>query len=307
MARDQVLGLEVVMADGRVLDTMRSLQKDNTGYDLKQLFIGAEGTLGVITAAVLKLHALPAQRQTLCLGVESPAAALEVLAALRSAPAVTVHALELMPRVGVELVVEHIPDCAHPLDAESDWLVLADLEMADEAALPSVVESLLTLENVVDGIMATSEQQAAQLWRVRESFSAAQKAAGVSLKHDVSVPLACIPQLLVEGGARIEALCPGARVVAFGHIGDGNIHFNVSEPADGPGRLLAAAPAITEGLYDLVSQLGGSFSAEHGIGQLKVELLERYRSPVELDLMRTLKSAFDPNGILNPAKILRPE
>jgi FAD/FMN-containing dehydrogenase len=301
--RDQVLGLEVVLADGRVLDGMRALRKDNTGYDLKQIFVGAEGTLGVITGAVMRLHPQPNHLQTLCLAVDAPGIALTVLDYLTRSAQVAVHALELMPAVGVDMAVRHIPQCRAPLDGAADWFVLAQLELED-AALTGVAAGLLGLEGVVDGVAAASEQQAAQLWHLRESFSAAQKAEGASLKHDLAVPLAAIPKLIADGSARIQALCADARVVAFGHVGDGNIHFNVSQPRGNAEALYHAAPAIGEALYDLVDELAGSFSAEHGIGQLKVDLLSQYRSEVELDLMRRLKDSFDPKGILNPGKVL---
>ena len=302
--RDQVLGIEVVLADGRVLDLMRALHKDNTGYDLKQLCIGAEGTLGIITAAVLRLHPVPAELHTVCLEIDSPTAALALLTELRGLAGVAVQALELMPQVGVDMVVRHVANCRQPFAGVGPWVVLAQLELADLGRLESAVESLLGVPGVQDGIVASNEQQAAQLWHMRESFSAAQKLEGASLKHDLSVPLGAIPQFLAIGAEQIESLCRGARVVPFGHVGDGNVHFNISEPPGDPERLLKAAPAIADALHELVAQLGGSFSAEHGIGQLKVDLLREYRSTVELDLMRLLKRSFDPRGILNPGKVL---
>jgi len=305
--RDQVLGIEVVLADGRVLDLMRALRKDNTGYDLKQLFIGAEGTLGIITAAVLRLHALPAELFTVCLEVDSPATAVALLAELQSLDGVAVQSLELMPQVGVDLVVRHIPACRQPFAGAGPWLVLTELELADIAGREWIAQKLLAVPGVRDGVVAGNAQQAMELRNLRESFSAAQKREGASLKHDLSVPIGAIPRLIAEGSRRVVALCPGARVVAFGHVGDGNIHFNVSEPPAEGERLVQAAPAIADALYELVVQLEGSFSAEHGIGQLKVELLARYRSAVELDLMRSLKRSFDPKGILNPGKVLARE
>jgi FAD/FMN-containing dehydrogenase len=305
--RDQVLGIEVVLADGRVLNLMRALHKDNTGYDLKQFFIGAEGTLGIITAAVLRLYPLPVELHTICLEVDSPTTALGLLGELQGLAGVAVQALELMPQVGVDMVVRHIPNCRQPFSGQGPWLVLAQLELADLERLDAVVEGLLAVTGVKDGVVASSEQQAAQLWHLRESFSAAQKMEGASLKHDLSVPVGAIPQFLTLGSQRIEALCGGARVVAFGHIGDGNVHFNVSQPPGDAECLDNAAPAIADALHDLVAQLGGSFSAEHGIGQLKVALLAQYGTEVELDLMRSLKRSFDPKGILNPGKVLADE
>lgn len=302
--RDQVLGLEVVLADGRVLDGMRALGKDNTGYDLKQVFIGAEGTLGVITAAVMRLRALPTRLQTLCLAIDTPEAALAVLGHLTRSASVTIQALELMPALAVDLVLQHIPNSRWPLSSGAGWFVLAELEVCEGAELNDVAASLLEVTGVSDGVAASSEQQAARLWHLRESLSAAQKAEGGSLKHDLSVPLGAIPRLLAEGTAQVEALCPGARVVAFGHVGDGNIHFNVTQPERDGEALDKASAAIAEALHSLADQLGGSFSAEHGIGQLKVDLLSQYRSEVELDLMRRLKHSFDPHGILNPGKVL---
>ena len=301
--RDQVLGIEVVLADGAVWDGMRALRKHNAGYDLKQIFVGAEGSLGVITGAMMKLHPQPAQLQTLCLAIDAPVTALAVLDHLnRFAPP---HALELMPTVGLQMVVKHTPQCRMPLASSADWFVLAELDLGEDK-LTEVAASLLALDGVVDGVAATSAQQAAAMWQLRESFSAAQKAEGASLKHDLAVPLGAIPELLTEGSARVTELCPGARVVAFGHIGDGNIHFNVSQPLNDGEALERSATAISEVLYALVQRLGGSFSAEHGIGQLKIDLLRRYSSDVELDLMARLKASLDPKGILNPGKVLPP-
>ncbi|HJW42149.1 MAG TPA: FAD-binding oxidoreductase [Rhizomicrobium sp.] len=305
MARDLVLGLEVVLADGHVLDLLRTLRKDNTGYDLKQLFIGAEGTLGVITAAVLKLFPKPARHATALVAIASPAAAVSLLTMLQDATGGLVSAFELMPRVGIELVLAHIPDTRDPLAKRSPWYVLAEATSAANLDLGAAFESALLRAGVNDAVLATSETQRAALWTLRESMSEAQKREGASIKHDVSVPVSAIPEFLEVATVAVLKAVSGARPVAFGHIGDGNIHFNFSAPAGSDGEaFLARWEEIQRIVHDIVHSFGGSISAEHGIGVQKRDQLARYKSETELDLMRTLKRTLDPNNILNPGKIV---
>ncbi len=307
-ARDLVLGLEVVLADGRVLDLLRSLRKDNTGYDLKQLFIGAEGTLGVITAACLKLFAKPTSRVTAFAAVPSPDAAIALLNRLQDETGGQVSAFELIPRIGLEFVLKHIPQTSDPLSAPLPWYVLMQAasagfplkDIAENAVARAMQAGLVT-----DAVFAANEAQAAALWRLRESLSEAQKHEGASIKHDVSVPVRAIPELLRRGIAAVENIAPGARAVPFGHVGDGNIHFNFSVAKGGDNdAFLAKWDAVSRAVHDLVHALGGSISAEHGLGVMKRDEILRYKSPVEVDLMRTLKRTFDPNNILNPGKLV---
>ncbi|HTQ13891.1 MAG TPA: FAD-binding oxidoreductase [Rhizomicrobium sp.] len=308
-ARELALGLEVVLADGTVLDMLRTLRKDNTGYDLKQLFIGAEGTLGVIAAAALKLFPLPATRETAFVALPDPAAAIALLAALQEATGGAVSAFELIPRIGLEMVLAHIPQTADPLAKPSPWYALAEaaggaatpLRPALEAALARAIDR----GGAADATLAASEAQRAALWRLREAMSEAQKPEGGSIKHDVSLPIRAIPEFLARGAALVETIVPGARPVPFGHLGDGNIHFNVSVPrGGGNAAFLAKWETMSRAVHDLVHSLGGSISAEHGIGIMKRNELPRYKSAAELALMRTLKRTLDPKNILNPGKVL---
>jgi FAD/FMN-containing dehydrogenase len=304
MARDLVLGLEVVLADGRVLDHMTALRKDNTGYDLKQLFIGAEGTLGVITAAVLKLFPKPARRATAFAAVPSPAAAVALLSRLQAATGGLVSAFEIMPRIGLELVVAHIPGARDPLSAPSPWYVLAEATSAAQFDLDTVFEAVLA-ESVTDAAIAANEAQRAAFWALRENMSEAQKREGASIKHDVSVPVSAIPAFLAQATDAVLQALPGARPVGFGHIGDGNIHFNFSAPKGGDAAaFLARWEDIQRLVHDIVHQFGGSISAEHGIGVQKRDQLARYKSAVEMDVMRALKRTLDPKNILNPGKVI---
>jgi len=308
-ARELALGLEVVLADGRVLDMLRTLRKDNTGYDLKQLFIGAEGTLGVITATVLKLFAKPETVETAFVALRDPAAAVELLARLQSATGGSVSAFELMPRIGLDLVLAHIPQTADPLAAPAPWYVLIEatsgaampLRDAFEAALARAIDAGLAS----DAVVASSAAQRTALWRLRESMSEAQKHEGASIKHDVSVPVKDIPEFLRRGVALVETIVPGARPVPFGHLGDGNIHFNISVPKGGDGEaFLARWDEVSRAVHDLVHEFHGSISAEHGIGFMKRDELPRYKSAAEMDVMRALKRMLDPNDILNPGKVV---
>ena len=308
-ARAQVLGLEVVLADGRVLDLLRTLRKDNTGYDLKQIFIGAEGTLGIITAAALRLYQKPAQHVTAFLAVPDPAAAIALLRRLQDATGGLVSAFELIARQGLELVLAHIPGTRHPLAALSPWYVLTEIAGGREMQLPEIAERALAAAQedglVGDAVIASSAAQRAALWHLRESLSEAQKLEGASVKHDVSVPIDRIPEFIARGIAAVAALVPGIRPVPFGHLGDGNLHFNFSIPCDGDAGTFCAHQAdITRAVHDLVRDFGGSISAEHGIGAMKREEILCHRNALDTDLMRSLKAAFDPLGILNPGKMI---
>ena len=307
--RDLTLGLEVVLPSGELWQGLRGLRKDNTGYDLKQLFIGAEGTLGIITAATMKLFPLPTATATAWVAVPSPRAAIGLLSALQGEFGPQLTACELVSDVSLALVLQHIPGAARPLDA-NPWYVLvelssgggnADLQAWLEAFLASVLERGLCS----DAVVAQSEDQAKRLWSLRENISEAQKIEGLSIKHDVSLPISRIGDFLEQADAALAAAWPGLRVVAFGHVGDGNLHYNLSMPAHGDNTaLIAVQPDVNRIVHDLVHQHGGSISAEHGIGQLKREEILRYKSPVEMEMMRAVKRAIDPQGLMNPGKIL---
>ena len=308
-ARSLMLGLEVVLADGRVLNLLRSLHKDNTGYDLKQLFIGAEGTLGVITAAVLKLYRRPVRRETIFAAVKDPEAAVMLLGRVEQATGGLVSAFELIPRIGLEFVLTHIPQTGDPLKAPSPWYVLIEAASAAAIGLTEALQGEVARDIddglVTDAAIAGSDSQRAALWRLRESMSEAQKFEGGSIKHDVSVPIKAIPQFLREGVAAVTALVPGVRPVPFGHLGDGNIHFNFSVPkgADND-AYLARWSEVSRAVHDLVQKFAGSISAEHGLGVMKRDEIRRYKSAEELDVMRALKLTLDPNNILNPGKVV---
>ena len=307
-ARDLCLGLEVVLADGRIWDGLRRLRKDNTGYDLKDLFIGSEGTLGIITAAVLKLFPSPAQTATAWIGLASAKAALALLNLSREQAGQRITVFELVPRIGVEFTMRHAAT-RDPLGDPHAWYVLLELSGGEGAPLEETMESLLgaamELGLVQDAAIAASQAQAGEFWRIREALSEVQKHEGGSIKHDVSIPVSKVPEFLARATAAVEALVPGARPVPFGHLGDGNIHFNVSQPTGTDRKAyLDRWEEMNETVHAVVLDLGGSISAEHGIGQLKRNLMPHIKSPVELDLMRMLKRTLDPNGILNPGKLL---
>jgi FAD/FMN-containing dehydrogenase len=311
MMRALVLGLEVVLPDGSVLDQLSALRKDNTGYDLKQLFIGAEGTLGVVTAATLRLYPRPAATATAFIAVESPAAALALLACLRESLGDAISTFEILPRIALEFVARHVPGARDPFDASHPWYVLAEATLAagDDglaARFESVLATAAERQVLRDAAIAASESQREAFWRLRETIPEAQGREGASLKHDVSVEPARLPGFVEAGRILLERLAPDARLVAYGHLGDGNLHFNLSEPAGGDGgELVARTDEIRRAVHDLVAQHDGSFSAEHGIGQFKVGELERYENPAALELMRSIKRAIDPQGIMNPGKVLR--
>jgi len=311
MMRDLVLGLEVVLADGRIMSGLKSLRKDNTGYDVKSLFIGAEGTLGVITAASLKLFPLPADTATALVGVDSPQQALDLLGLLRTAAGDQVTTFELMPRLAVELTVKHIAGVADPQDLGTAWYVLIELTSPNPrqnlAGLLSDELQRAAADGVVkDALIATSIAQSLAMWKLRESVPEAQRHHGASLKHDISVPVSAVPKLIEDGSALVRRLVPEGDVVGYGHLGDGNLHFNVSQrPGTDKAAFLQRGGPLEHAVFDLVDSLGGSISAEHGIGRLKAAEFARRADPVELAVMRDLKRALDPKGILNPGKILR--
>jgi FAD/FMN-containing dehydrogenase len=305
MTRALVLGLEVVLADGRILDLLRLLPKDNTGYDLKQLFIGAEGTLGIVTAAALKLFPQPKSRAVGFAAIASPAAALDLLGQMQARTGGLVSAFELIPRVALELVLAHIPGTRDPLAAPAPWYVLVEATAGEGVDLASLFEN--GLAGADDAVVATSEAQGAALWKLRESISEAQKLEGASIKHDIAVPVAKIPDFLKAAVPEVLKLAPGARPVNFGHLGDGNLHFNFQSPHRGDDKLfLALWEEMQLVVHDIVHAFGGSISAEHGIGVMKRDALPRYKSHEELDAMRALKTAFDPKNILNPGKLVPP-
>jgi FAD/FMN-containing dehydrogenase len=310
MMRDLVLGLEVVLADGRVVAGLKSLRKDNTGYDVKSLFIGAEGTLGIITAATLKLFPLPADAATALIGIDSPQRALELLAQMRTAAGDQITTFELMPSFAVELTVKHVPGVADPSGFRCPWYVLLELTSPNaqqnlDELLAAELQSAAQHGTVKDAMLATSSSQAQSMWKLRESIPEAQRRQGGSLKHDVAVPVSQIPTLIERGSALMRALVPEGDVVAYGHAGDGNLHFNLSQkPGADLRSFLARAHALEAAMYDLVESLGGSISAEHGIGRLKASEFARRADPTELAVMHALKKALDPKGILNPGKVL---
>ncbi|HEX5801997.1 MAG TPA: FAD-binding oxidoreductase [Azospira sp.] len=306
--RELTLGLEVVLPSGELWQGLRGLRKDNTGYDLKHLFIGAEGTLGVITAATMKLFPLPTAVATAWVAVPSPRAAIGLLTALQGEFGPLLTACELVSEVSLGLVLRHIPGAARPL-GDSPWYVLVELSSGGDADLQSWLEAYLAglLEGGLcsDAAVAQSEAQAQRLWALRENISEAQKIEGISIKHDVSLPISHLPDFLDQAGEALAQAFAGLRVVAFGHIGDGNLHYNLSMPEDGDNAaFIAAQPDVNRIVHDLVHAHGGSISAEHGIGQLKREELLRYKSPVEMGMMRAIKQALDPRGLMNPGKVL---
>ncbi|HEY1363776.1 MAG TPA: FAD-binding oxidoreductase [Xanthobacteraceae bacterium] len=309
IARSHALGIEVVLADGRVLDNLNKLKKDNTGYDLKNLFIGAEGTLGVITAAVLRLVPRPRSVETAFVGVPSPEAALELLTLATEQSSGAVTSFELMLRLGIELVLRHGSGCRDPLPEPHPWYVLIELSSQARSGLRETLEEILAqgLERglVRDAAVARSLDQSKMFWRIRELFGEVQRHEGGSIKHDVSVPVAAVPAFIREATEAVERVLPGARPLPFGHLGDGNIHYNVSQPVGADKtEFLERWHEVNAVVFEVVARHGGSISAEHGIGVLKRDLLPKVKDPVAYELMRTLKRTLDPKGILNPGKVL---
>ncbi|MGE5639626.1 MAG: FAD-binding oxidoreductase [Clostridia bacterium] len=301
MARDQVLGLEVVLPDGRVWNGLRGLRKDNTGYDLKQLFLGAEGTLGIITAAVLRLQPAASAQATAWIAIDSPRAAVELLASLRTRLGDRLSAFELLSRNCVEAVLAHAAETQDPLSAPHPWYVLAEISDSGEAAelRERVERSLFECAEsgaLRDAVLAQSVAQGNALWRIRETVPEAQF---TNVKHDISVAVSRIPELIDRIQPALEAAFPQVRSYIFGHVGDGNLHYNV-----GPEALVAERPTVNRIVYEAVDALNGSISAEHGLGQLKREEIRRHKSPVELELMAALKRTLDPAGLMNPGKVI---
>lgn len=307
--RDLVLGVEVALADGRLLSTLGALRKDNTGYDLTRLFVGSEGTLGVITAATLKLFPAPRSHAVAFLGLRDPAQALLLLNFVKGRAGPMLNAFELVSRQGLELVLRHIPATRDPLAQPHDWYALIELAaFADgeaERAAADILAAAIDAALAQDATLAQSLDQARALWKLRESLSESQKREGGSIKHDIAVPVNMIPRFIEEAGRRLSAAFPLARPVPFGHMGDGNIHYNVSQPVGADkAEFIARWAEVNAIVHGVVHEFGGSISAEHGIGRLKRDLLRETKDPVALDAMRAIKAALDPNGILNPGVLL---
>lgn len=308
--RALALGLEVVLANGEIWDGLRTLKKDNTGYDLRDLFIGSEGTLGVITAAALKLSPAPAEKATALVAIASPKEALALLRLAQAQAHSSLTAFEFWSRLAMQFALDFLPGTRDPFADEHPWYALIEISSGETGGRAAAqMEDLLVKASeaglVVDAAIAASLQHARDLWRLRESLSEAQKPAGGSIKHDISVPVARIPEFLERAGPVVESVCPGARPVPFGHFGDGNIHYNVTQPA-GLARdaYIALWHDMSYAVHALVADMGGSISAEHGIGRLKRDELALRKSAVEMSLMRTIKRALDPNGILNPGRVV---
>jgi FAD/FMN-containing dehydrogenase len=309
-ARDLVLGLEVVLADGQVWDGLRALRKDNTGYDLKQLFVGAEGTLGIITAAVLKLFPRPSARATALVALESPAKALELLSHMQGACGDRITGFELMSAFCLSLVAKHFPGTRLPLAQTYAQFVLLELsDTANAESLDAALQGALAEAGerglILDAAVAASEAQADALWALRESIPEAQVREGKQVKHDVSVPISRIAEYIAVTDVELQRAFPGARMVTFGHLGDGNLHYNVAPPSGADeAAFMARAKEVSRVVHDSAARFSGSISAEHGLGQYKREEILRYKSPLEMDLMRRIKAALDPQGIMNPGKVL---
>ncbi len=308
--RELCLGVEVVLPTGEILNDLRTVKKDNTGYDLKDLFIGAEGTLGVITAAVMKLFPQPKGKGVAYVGLSSPDNALQLLNMAQSHAGSALTGFELMPRIGVEFSVAHTEGVRDPLQEPHNWYVLLDISSSRSAEdARETIESILTeafeAGLVDDATIAESTAQEKSFWHMREAMSHAQKPEGGSIKHDISVPVARIPAFIEEADEAVLALIPGARIVSFGHMGDGNLHYNISQPVGADKQaFLDRWEEVTKRVHDIVRAYNGSISAEHGIGVLKRQELSETKSPVALELMRRIKKSFDPAGIMNPGKLI---
>ena len=307
-ARDLVTGVEAVLADGRIVNALSKLRKDNTGYDVKSLFVGAEGTLGIVTAASLRLFPNPKARATAFVGLRSPEDALKLLRMMRERLGGAVASFELIGRNAYDIGLRHGRARA-PLGGAHDWYVLAEVSSQAagglDEAFAGALEAALEKGVVEDAAIAASLEQRSAFWELREGLSDAQGKEGGSIKHDVSVEVGRVPEFIREATPAVEAFIPGARVVAFGHLGDGNIHFNVSQPVGADKQeFLDRWDAMNEIVHRIVARLGGSYSAEHGIGQLKRSLLARWKDPASLAVMRQIKAALDPNGVMNPGKVL---
>jgi FAD/FMN-containing dehydrogenase len=308
VAREMALGLEVVLADGRILNGLSKLKKDNTGYDLRNLFIGAEGTLGIITAATLKLFPKPRAVETAFVGLKSPADALRLLEISRDEAAGSLTSFELLADIAVEFSVRHGIDVRHPLSGKHPWYALMELSSSRDdarAALEAILARGMEDGIVDDAVIAANLSQRSAFWKLRDEMSAAQKPEGGSIKHDVSVPVAAVPDFIAEANAAVVKLMPGARPVPFGHLGDGNIHYNVSQPVGGnTADFMARWHEVNAVVFAIVLRMGGSISAEHGIGVLKRDELPEVKDKVAIELMRGIKAMLDPLGIMNPGKVL---
>jgi FAD/FMN-containing dehydrogenase len=307
-ARDLVLGLEVVLPDGRIWNGLRSLRKDNTGYDLKHLFMGAEGTLGIITAAVLKLFPRPQTEATACVAVRDPAAAVALLAHLRASCGDRISAFEIISRSSLDLVFKHMPDTSEPFATRHEWVVITQLADVLSAPLDEVLREALRSfgEGVIESGISPDKNYAERWWKLRRNISEAQKREGISIKHDVSVPVSRVAEFIARADAELQQAFPGIRIVAFGHMGDGNIHYNISmqDAKRNPAFIAEQEAAVNRLVYETVGELNGSISAEHGVGQLKRDIIRDYKDSVEMELMRTVKQALDPRGLMNPGKVL---
>ena len=308
VAREMALGLEVVLADGRILNGLSKLKKDNTGYDLRNLFIGAEGTLGIITAATLKLFPKPRAVETAFVGLQSPAEALKLLEISRDEAAGSLTSFELLADIAVDFSVRHGIDVRHPLSGRHPWYVLMELSSSRDdarAALEAILARGMEDGIVDDAVIAANLSQRGGFWKLRDEMSAAQKPEGGSIKHDVSVPVAAVPDFIAEANAAVVKLMPGARPVPFGHLGDGNIHYNVSQPIGADtADFLGRWHEVNAVVFAIVLRMGGSISAEHGIGVLKRDELPDVKDKVAIELMRGIKAMLDPLGIMNPGKVL---
>ncbi|MBB4198571.1 hydroxyacid dehydrogenase [Rhodoblastus sphagnicola] len=308
-ARDLVTGIEVALADGKLLNNLSKLRKDNTGYDLKHVFMGSEGTLGVITAAVVKLFPRPRAIETALIGLDSPEKCLALLGLAQAMAGPDLKTFEFMSRFGIEIVVKHTEGAREPLEGTHNWYVLLELASQAEAGLNDkmmgLLEAAFEKDIIEDAVVAASLDQRKAFWTLRENLSEKQKFEGGSIKHDVCLPVALVPAFLAEAGPIVEKTIPGARPVPFGHMGDGNVHYNVSQPIGADkGAYLARWEALNEAVHAVVLRMNGSISAEHGVGVLKRDLLPGIKDPVALEVMRRLKTALDPKGTLNPGKVL---
>ncbi len=307
-ARDLVLGLEVVLPDGRIWDGLRSLRKDNTGYDLKHLFIGAEGTLGIITAVVLKLYPRPRSVATACIALRDPAVAVGLLTHLRATCGDKISGFEIISRSCLELVFKHIDDTHEPFDSKHDWIVITQLSDVLQAPLDAALrDALLSFGGgIIEFDITTDKDQAERWWKLRKNISDAQKIEGVSIKHDIAVPVSRVAEFIEQASAALRNAYPGIRIVAFGHLGDGNIHYNASMPdaAQNMNLIQQHEHDVNRIVYEVVARLDGSISAEHGLGQLKRTEIRNYKSALELELMHSVKNAIDPHGIMNPGKVI---
>ena len=309
-ARNLALGLEVVLANGEIWNGLRTLKKDNTGYDLRDLFIGSEGTLGIITAASLKLFPRPVEQATAVVALKSPAHALQLFRRTEDSAGSGLTAFEFWSATALQFVLSYMPGTRDPFSQCHPWYALIEISSGETGGRAAAqMEQMLVKasedEIILDAALASSIQQSRDFWKLRHSLSEAQKGAGGSIKHDISLPIARIPEFLSRAAHVVETVCPGARPVPFGHFGDGNLHYNVSQPVGmDREKYLAQWHDMSRAIHALVSEMEGSISAEHGIGQLKREELKLFKSPVEIEMMRGIKRALDPRGVLNPGKVL---